>query len=156
IVARLAPDVERAHHGALARALENEPGVDAEALANHFFAAGDRARAAVHAERAADEAVAKGAFDQAVRLYGLALATIDAASPDAQRLRVRLAHTLTLAGRGAEAATAFHAAAAGASRVERVELELEAADQLIASGHIDEGLEAMRRLSRVLGVRIPS
>jgi hypothetical protein len=156
IVARLPATTIREHHRALAQSLEAGRVVDAEALAHHFLAAGDEARATAHAERAAAEAVAKLAFDQAVRLYGMALSTFDPESPDAQRLRVRLAEALAWAGRGAEAAAAYRAAAARALRLDRVALELEAADQMIASGHIDEGIAAMESVGRVLRVRMPA
>jgi serine/threonine protein kinase len=156
IVARLPPETLRERHRALAQTFEAGRVVDVEALALHYLAAGDEARATAHAERAAAEAAAKLAFDQAVRLYRMALATFPPESPDAQRLRVRLAEALTWAGRGAEAAEAYRAAAARATRLERVELELEAADQLIASGHIDDGIAAMESVGRALHVRVPS
>jgi serine/threonine protein kinase len=93
IIAPMPPDAVREHHGRLALELEKAPGVDAEALALHLLGAGHDLRAAEWAEHAADEASAKLAFDQAVRLYKLALRTresIDPTSAALQRLRLRL------------------------------------------------------------------
>jgi len=93
IVAPLSPETVRDHHARLALELEKTSGVDAEALALHLLGAGDERRAGYWAERAADEASAKLAFDKAVRLYRLAVRThesIDPASNDLQRLRMRL------------------------------------------------------------------
>jgi serine/threonine protein kinase len=93
IVAPLSPEAVRDHHARLAVELEKAPGVDAEAVALHLLGAGYELRAADWAERAAEEASAKLAFDQAVRLYKLAVRTheaIDPASVALQRLRMRL------------------------------------------------------------------
>ena len=89
----MSPEAVRDHHARLAVELEKAPGVDAEAVALHLLGAGYELRAADWAERAAEEASAKLAFDQAVRLYKLAVRTheaIDPASVALQRLRMRL------------------------------------------------------------------
>jgi hypothetical protein len=93
IVARLPEAVVAAHHGRLAYVLESAPEVNAEALAMHLLASGDDARGAEWAERAAEEAAAKLAFDQAARLFRLALERREAqgaAAADLARLRMRL------------------------------------------------------------------
>jgi eukaryotic-like serine/threonine-protein kinase len=93
ILAPLSANAVREHHGRLALLLEKVPGTDAEALALHLLGAGHEVRAAEWAERAADEASIKLAFDQAVRLFKLAIRTreaIDPTSADLQRLRMRL------------------------------------------------------------------
>src|ERR1019366_2287539 len=50
-------------------------GADLEAIARHLVGANDNARAAHYAERAAEEAITKLAFDQAGRLLRMALET---------------------------------------------------------------------------------
>jgi hypothetical protein len=93
VVSRLDDDVVRAEHARLASLLEHARTVDAEAVAAHFFSAGDASRGAEWAERAADESAAKLAFDQAARLYRLAIGTLEALGEDPARiaaLRLRL------------------------------------------------------------------
>jgi hypothetical protein len=81
------------HHARLADLLARSRVVDAEAITMHHLAAGHDVAAAEWAERAASEAAAKLAFDQAARLYRLAIRTHETLStPDAvvSALRVRL------------------------------------------------------------------
>jgi serine/threonine protein kinase len=75
IVAQLPETVARESHRRLARILEATPDADPEAIASHLLGAGDKERAAVYAERAAEQAVAKLAFGQAARLFELTLET---------------------------------------------------------------------------------
>jgi serine/threonine protein kinase len=158
LVAQLPAATLREHHRRLARILEGLPAVDPEALALHFLGAGETQSAARYAERAAAHAVTKLAFEQAARLYRLtldiALETPGRSPSEVRRLRVRHAEALKLAGRATDAARAFLAAAAGAASLERIDLEREAAEQLITSGHIDEGIEVMRRVLAAVGMRI--
>jgi hypothetical protein len=159
LVAELPANTVRAHHRRLARILEGLPAVDPEALALHFLGAGEKESAARHAERAAEHAVTKLAFEQAARLYALAVdIALDSPSrspSDLRRLRARRAEALKLAGRALDAASAYLEAVPGASPLERVDLEREAAEQLITSGHIDEGIEVMRRVLDAVGMRMP-
>ncbi|HLK36761.1 MAG TPA: protein kinase, partial [Polyangiaceae bacterium] len=155
VTAQLSESALREHHGRLARVLESVPAADGEALAVHLLGAGEDARAARHAERAAEQAATKLAFVQAIRLYRLALATIDEGSVEARRLRVCLAHVLEGAGRGADAAQVYVEAAASARGFERMELERAAAEQLLTSGHVDEGADALHRILRAAGMRGP-
>ena len=150
LVAQLSPAVLREHHRRLSRTLEALPATDPEALALHFLGAGETASAARYAELAAEHAIRKLAFAQAARLYTWTLEI--APAPDVRRLRVRRAEALKLAGRGAEAAHAYMEAAEGATALERIDLEREAADQLITSGHLDEGVLAMRRVLAAVGL----
>ena len=100
VVAPIAEDVVRGHHNRLARVLQSATVADAEAIAAHLFGAGELRRASEYAEKAADQAAAKLAFDQAIRLYRRAIENIEA--PEALRgLRTRLAEVLE--GRGAAA-----------------------------------------------------
>src|SRR5260370_886879 len=81
------PAPVREHPPRLALALESLPEADVEALVVHLLGAGEGKRAALYAERAAEQAVRKVAFDRAVRLYRLTLETVAPSSEDARRLR---------------------------------------------------------------------
>ncbi len=155
IVSHLPADVVCDYHSRLARALEETPGTDPEALTIHLLGAGDRERATQYAERAAEQAAEKLAFDRAVRLYRLTLENLPSSSPDVRRLRVRLGNLLEWAGRGPEAAEAYQQAAVGAPDLERAELERAAAVELLASGRIDEGGAVLHRVLKGVGLAAP-
>ncbi len=108
-----------------------------------------------YAERAAEQAIAKVAFDRAVQLFRLALDHTDASSGDAVRLRLRLAGALAWAGRGAQAAQVFLEAAGRETGAPRIELERAAAEQLLSSGRIDEGARVLHGVLAAIGMRAP-
>ncbi len=155
IVAHLSAGAVRDHHRRLARAFEETPGADPEAVAAHLVGAGETARGAPHAERAAERAIDKLAFDRAVQFFKTALEGTPEGSEAAGRLRVRLAEALSLAGRGAEAGRVYLEAAEDAPGLRRVELEGAAAEQLMGSGRIDEGAAVLRRVLGAVGIRVP-
>jgi eukaryotic-like serine/threonine-protein kinase len=150
----LGPEVLCARHGALASELEASGRGDPEMLLTHFQGAGERAKAAQYAVVAGERASAALAFDQAARLYRNALELGLDASAEAHRLREKLGDSLTNAGRGGEAASAYLGAAAGMAGLEKLELERRAAAQLLLSGRIDEGLSVARSVLDALGVKI--
>ena len=155
VLAQLSGTALREHHSRLARVLESATAVNAEAIAVHLFGAGEAKRAAHYAQRGAEEALVKLAFDQAIRLYKLTLDAIDGSSPEARVVRTRLAEVLEGAGRGAEAAGVYLLAADEAPRFERMELRRRAAEQLITSGHVDEGIRMMRGVLEAVGMKMP-
>ena len=155
IVAQLPEGTLRDYHGRLARVLEPVPGVDMEALAVHLLGAGEKARAAKYAERAAEQAAAKLAFGQATRLYKLEIEMLGGESAEARRVHVRLAEVLERSARGLEAAQVYQAAAMRARGFERMELEREAAEQLLHTGHLHEGDQALGRILASAGMRRP-
>ncbi len=142
-------------HRRLAEALEASDHSDREALAAHFWAAGDAARAARYAILAAKQAADALAFDRAAALYRFA---IDAQSPegrDGSLLRERLANALVNAGRGAEAARAYLSAVDGAYVGEALEYRRLAAEQLMRAGYVDEGMRALEQVLASLGLDMP-
>jgi eukaryotic-like serine/threonine-protein kinase len=145
VVARLAQEATRAYHRRLAAAYEAEPDVDPEAIVGHWFDAGEPLRAATYAERAAERACDKLAFDRAVHLYRLTRDAMAPASEDARRVSLRLAEALGWAGHSAEAATLYLEAARTGPAAERVALERSGAKQLLMCGEIDEGTRILRR-----------
>ncbi len=151
-------------HQRLAIALESSNHADPEALASHWREAGEPTRAAVFAARAAEDAERSLAFDRAARLYQQALdlrgdpgpspSTVERA--DGLRLTTRLGDALAACGRGPEAAAAYVSAAALAGTADAVDLRRRAADQLLRSGHIDEGLDAIRSVLAAIGLKLPN
>ncbi len=142
-------------HRRLALALEGSGRADPETLANHFHEAGDRGRAGEFATAAATQASEALAFDRAARLYRFALGLEIHTSDQLRQLRIQLANALTNAGRGAEAADAFLAAAEGAKAAQGLELRRRAAEQQLISGHIDQGLETIRTVLESIGMKLP-
>ncbi len=143
------------HHRRLALALEGSGRADPETLANHFHEAGDHDRAAEFATAAAAQASEALAFDRAARLYRFALGLEVHGSDQRRQLRERLADALAKAGRGAEAAEAFLAAAEGAKAGRSLELRRQAAEQQLISGHIDHGLETIETVLESVGMKLP-
>jgi hypothetical protein len=156
IVGHLPPETAREMHAQLARVLEATPESDPEAIASHLRGAGDSQRAALYAERAAEQAVAKLAFAQAARLFQRTLDATDPSSPDALRLARRVAETSEWAGHAEKAARAYLFAAERAPALDRVNLERAAAAQLIAAGRIDESGVVGRRVLKAVGRSVPT
>jgi tetratricopeptide (TPR) repeat protein len=153
----LPPAAARAHFRQLGQALARDPAADPELLSRCWEGAGDRVEAARHAAEAARRASLAMAFDHAAALYerALALGSGDPVAGDPAELPSRLAQALENAGRGAEAAVVYRRAAALTTGEHSLELSRRAAEQWLASGHVDEGLELLRSLCDTLGVHFP-
>jgi serine/threonine protein kinase len=154
VVAGLDAATLRERHRRLAWSLLARGGADPETLAVHFQGAGENEAAAEYAATAADQADRALAFDRAARLYRLALELRPRAETEARPLRVKLGDALANAGRGAEAAEAYVAAARGGGPEQRLELQRRAAEQLLRSGHIDEGLAVIREVLHTLDMKL--
>ena len=141
-------------HQKLAIALEGSRYTDAETLALHYQGAGSPERAALYAAEAAAKASAALAFDRAARLYQLSIELGVSEPGESQKLRVKLGDALANAGRGAEAAAAYLDAVSGAGAAETLELQRRAAEQLLRSGHVDEGLTVLKALLERIGMRL--
>src|SRR6185437_8409477 len=145
----------RALHERLARALESaQGGADPEALSTHWREAGDDARAADYAAKAAEAAARALAFDRAARLYRLSLELKPDPGPAARELFSHLGEALANIGRGGDAALAFLEGAKRASPIEAIDLQRRAAQQLLVSGHIDEGLAGLRMVLASVGLAL--
>ena len=151
VVARLDVKTLAGHHRALAQALEADARPDPEAICTHHRAAGDDAPASRFAAIAAERAIEMLAFERAVTLYRLAIELAQAGDPDVRSHRVKLAQALVDCGRSAEAAHEYLAAAAGADHDETLDLHRRAAEQMLLSGHIDEGLSVIGIVLEALG-----
>jgi hypothetical protein len=154
VLTRLEPAALTAHHRSLALTLEASGAADPEALAVHFSGAGDPERAAGYAVAAADRAAEALAFDRAARLYRLALDLVPGQKASQSQTRTKLGDALANGGRGREAAHAYLAAVEGATAADRLDLQRRAAEQLLRSGHIDEGFEAVRVVLASMGMKL--
>lgn len=144
-------------HESLATTLEAADDEDLETIAQHYHAAGDLDRAVEIAYRAADRAAGSLASDAAARLYR---ALIDWTPRSERRkqfqLHVEWAEVLVSAGRASEASRAFIAATTYAPAEQVVELRRRAAEQLLRSGHVDEGLAVIRTVLDAVGLDVPT
>lgn len=152
VVAGLPAPTLRAHHLALALAMEALGGADPEALAMHLQSAHEPARARIYFEQAAQRAGRALAFDRAATLYRSALALAPAA--DQGDIELRLADALSKAGRGAEAAQAFLHAAERVGPEQALMARQRAVEQMLRAGHIAEGLGVARVLLPQVGMRL--
>ncbi len=156
LAAALSPASLTASHRALAVALEAGGGADPERLAHHFASAGEAKRAGAYAHRAAAGADDALAFDHAARLWAKAIELLAPQGDGLRALQRKLGDALASAGRGREAAATYLHAAHGANESEARELRRLSAERLLISGHIDEGLAAMREVLPTYGIELPS
>jgi hypothetical protein len=112
-------------------------------------------RAARYAEEAALRSLAAHAFDQAARLWRLALDIKPRETEERRRLLLRLGESLIAAGHGAEAAEVYLEAAEGADRATRLACHRHVAEQLLISGRIERGVEFLQTLLAEINVRAP-
>jgi hypothetical protein len=153
LAARLSPGETRGIHGLLVGTLTRRGSDDPEALFEHCRGAGDRHGAARQAARAAAKAHGVLAFDRAAFFYHNALELVPR-DPAATEWKQGLAEALTHAGRPPEAAHVYLEAATGTHGWRQIELQRRAAEQFLAGGHIDEGLNVIRTVLRALGMRL--
>jgi len=153
VLDQLDPEALRQTHGEIARALREAGDADPEALFTHFASSGGDALATQYAEEAAAKAARALAFDRAAEFYRHAL---ERSEDDARALQLReaLGDALANAGRGAEAAEAYLAASEARSGLPRLELRRLAAEQLLVSGRVDQGLQMVTAVLEQLGLRL--
>jgi tetratricopeptide (TPR) repeat protein len=149
---------QRALHGAIAAALEEQPDAEPELLVFHYRGAEATALAARHAQRAARRAYAALAFDRAAEMFQFAALHTD---QDAARapLWAGLAESLASAGRGEDAARAFETAADAvpdhSADVQALDYRRRAAEQLLKCGHVTGGITRMRDVLAFFRERLP-
>jgi hypothetical protein len=146
----------RQWHAHLAEVLEAEAGSDPQRLLQHYRGAGNLAatyQAALAAARTAENAFA---FEQAARFYAEALETKQADESGQANLHRKRAEALAKAGRGYEAGQSYLEAARGSRQADSDEMRRFAAEQLIRSGYLDEGMTIFADLLRRSGVYVPN
>ncbi|MBK7858749.1 MAG: AAA family ATPase [Archangiaceae bacterium] len=146
-------------HARLADALQQLQPSALDAAAMHLYAAGQAARAAEAMTEAAARAANTLAFERAAQLYHRALEQIAADDPRRRGLTTRLGDALADSGRGQEAAKSYQRALEEPSEhlitaSEELELNRRAAEQLLRSGHIDEGIDAIDEVCRGVGMTL--
>jgi hypothetical protein len=159
VQARIAPARRRRYHERLAAMLlaggyaERDP----LTVVEHLEAAGRREQAAALARRSVRRAVDQLAFDQVAALCSAALRLAsDELPPEEHReLTARRAEALAFAGRGAEAARDYLDAAVGEDDDKSFQYRRAAAEQLLVSGHINEGLALLRECMAAIGEKFP-
>jgi eukaryotic-like serine/threonine-protein kinase len=142
------------HHRALAALLQARDGSNPELLSNCLEQVGDRNGAAHNAALAAEQAAAALAFDRAATLYGRALQLVPDDADGQRSLLVKLGTALEHAGRGRDAARTYRRAATLSSGDEGIELRRHAAEQLLATGHLEEGLALLREVCQAVGLDV--
>lgn len=153
LAASLAIEERKQIHRRLAQAIEARGLDDPEALYEDYLGAGERERAASHAERAARKAARTLAFDRAALYFRRAIDLL----PDAANLvdlKIGLGDALANAGRPAEAAREFLDAAKMCAPGLALELQQRAGAQLLMGGHIEEGLEVFRVVLEAVGFKL--
>jgi len=156
-VVRQSPEQLKAAHERLARALEGSKHGAPHVLAELWRGAGDPERGGELALKAAEHAVGAFAFDRAATFYEWALERPSATKTEQHQIRVALGEALAKAGRGAQAAAAYRAAARTAPDVEEeLDLERRTAEQLLRVGEFDAGIAAVRQLLQRVGLSWPS
>jgi hypothetical protein len=160
VQARIAPARRRRYHERLAAMLlaggyaERDP----LTVVEHLEAAGRREQAAALARRGVRRTADHLAFERVAALCSAALRLANDELPDEERraLIVRRAEALAFAGRGAEAARDYLQATEGASADEVFQHRRAAAEQLLVSGHINEGLALLRECMAAVRERFPA
>jgi eukaryotic-like serine/threonine-protein kinase len=146
----------RAYYESLAPALSHDLEADPELCSRCWEGAGEQAQAARFAADAAERASLAMAFDHAAALYRKAL---ELSSPErAERLVLynQLGRALENGGRGADAASVYQAAAELVDGDESLELRRRAAEQLLATGHVDAGTALLRSVCSALDIHFPT
>ncbi len=145
VVAGLASSELEQWHGRLAKAIETSPEPDLVALTHHRLGAGDFASAGASAVKAAEQANDNLAFDQAAAMYRVALQHAGLGERQNHALRVSLAEALVNGNRSAEGGRTYVRAAKDLTDpAERALLRQKAAEQLLLSGNLDEGLVILK------------
>ncbi len=150
-------ETRRKRHSRLARALDDAGAtrLHPQLVLRHFEAAGDLGKATACAMEAAQRAAQALAFDRAAEFYERALKLVDPKAPRAREIQLALGDALVNAGRGAEAADVFLAAGADAEPRVRIECRRQAAEQLLTTGHVERGLDALATLLAEIGDELP-
>jgi len=159
IVAALSPQRQAELHARLADALQELQPEALDAAAAHLHAAGQAERAATALIAAADRAADKLAFDRAAQLYAKALEQLPASDARRRQISTRAGDALAASGQGPAAAKAYQRALeepgeASLTAGEELELNRRAGEQLLRSGHVDEGIAAIDEVCRAAGMTL--
>jgi serine/threonine protein kinase/tetratricopeptide (TPR) repeat protein len=153
------PSDARLGHRRIAEALLELARPDPDTLVWHFQCAGDDARTREYALLAADRADRALAFDRAAAYCKLILDLTPDTAAERWQLLERHGGALANAGRAAEAAESYEAAANALEASGRDDLELvnrrRAGELTLRSGRIALGTQRMERVLRTVGIQLP-
>jgi serine/threonine protein kinase/predicted ATPase len=158
----LAPERRKRLAHALASALEATRAAEPAERARLWDEAEESGHAIEAYEQAGDRALEGLAFTRAEQHYARALELLEAVGPEAYdkprlcRLCEQRGHALVRAGRSAEAARVYQQAAETAQGETKVKLRMWAAQHLIQSAQVAEGLHAASGLLKELGISLPT
>jgi len=155
VVVHLSVEQRRQCHKQLAEALETLGRSDPEALAFHYSRADLPKKAGQYALQAAKNAEQALAFERAAQFYQQVLELETVTGEARQSYLQRRAACLANGNYGAEAAKEFLQAAQGADAPTARNLQRQAAEQYLRSGHTEEGVAVLRNVLSALGIRFP-
>jgi hypothetical protein len=139
------------HHHSLAVVFEAAAGKPEE-IAAHYHAAGVPSRAAAFWLVAAEESAKALAFKKSADYYARALKRTELDPGERRRIELERAEMLAYAGEGVAASALYLALVPQSSPSEAVELRRRAAEQLLLSGKIQEGLRVIDEVLRETGM----
>jgi hypothetical protein len=156
LLASLSSSELKSLHKRLAQALEAEQTADPQRLLRHHLGADDTAAAYQSARAAARIAEKALAFDRAASFYTAAIETGEADAKSLAILHCQRAEARAKAGRGREAADDYLTAARWPELSDPFQMRRLAAEQLMRSGYLDEGVTAFTGLLRSAGFWMPA
>ncbi len=139
-------------HRRFSKAMERQKEPDLLALTEHYLGAKEYKKAGERAIDAASHAAHTLAFNKAVEMYRVAIEHADLSDARRIELRVALAETLTNGMRCAEAGREYLDISARVGPEERGEIRRKGAEQLLFSGHIEEGIAVLKEAFEDNGV----
>lgn len=154
IVANSLPEERRTrHYGQLASLLIANEAANPRLISTCLEKVGDRSGAARYAILAAEQAAVALAFERAASLYTVALTLGEFEPEERGHLLVKLGTALEHAGLGRDAAAAYRRAAAAKDANSGIELRRRAAEQLLATGNLADGLSLLDEVCSQVGCR---
>jgi hypothetical protein len=152
VMGELPPDQQAEIHQNIAEAITENEDQDPELLLDIAIATGST-KTLPYVLQAAEQAEQCLAFERAAELYTQALKLCE--DSEQAELRTKLADVLCLAGHGKEAAEHYLILAEDSEGLAQVELVRHAADNLLWTGHIEEGLKQLGVVLETLGIKLP-
>ena len=142
-------------HWRLANSLEATRTADPQEVGVHFEQGGEPRRAGAFYVEAAASAARQLAFDRSGQLYLRAIELLDPQGAERSELFARAGDAYSNAGRGADAARAYRAAAQDAQRAGALRYRGRACEELLRSGHVSDGVTSMREVLTEVGLELP-
>ncbi len=151
VLDQLSDTQRRANHLAIASALEAAGVDDPEALVNHFAGGGAHAKAGLVAWLAAEAAIRDRQHREAVWLLDRAIELGEWSARERRSMCALLGHALAAQGRGREAAAAYLRAVEEGGQSAGGTLRVQAAEQLLATGAVSDGIAMLDLILRETG-----